>query len=90
MKLSRFGDVAHPGPLVFLMTPADDGFHIFELIFLELKIKIVKCNGGADMVAADKVAHINFLHSIFSQIDVHINGKLVSVASRTLPDKVCY
>ena len=84
-------NVTDLGPLEFLVTSADDDYYDLNDHCLELKIKIVKRHGGADIVAADKVGPINFfLHSIFSQIDIHINGQLVSVASSTYPYKVYF
>ena len=72
--------------LEFLVTSANDDYYDLNDHCLELKIKIVKRNAGEDILAADKVGHINFsLHSIFSQIAIHINGQLVSVASSTYP-----
>ena len=48
---------------------------------LEIKFKIAKQKDGANVGTEDEVAPVNFLlHSLFRQVDIHLNEKLVSTA----------
>src|SRR6266481_4387956 len=64
--------------LEFNVTSSSENYIDLNKTMLEIHCKIVSGNGTA-MTAADKVTPMpNFLHTMFSQVDVHMNGKLVS------------
>jgi len=66
------------GPVVFNIPASTSQFLDLESIKLYLKMKITHANGAA-LTDADLVAPVNnFLHGIWSQIDVYFNQTLVS------------
>ena len=53
-----------------------------------MKAKITKANGTA-LDAETKVGPVNlFLHSLFSQVDVSLNERLISASTNTYPYRV--
>ena len=76
------------GPLEFAIPATEDDYWDLNDHCLEIKFKIVKQEDGANVGAEDKVAPVNFLlHSLFRQVDLHLNGKLVSTAYTSYPYK---
>ena len=55
--------------------------------FLSVRAKIVKGDGGANVPAAKCAPVNNWVHSLFSQIDVQFNGVLVTPSENTYPYK---
>ncbi|XP_035204788.1 uncharacterized protein F54H12.2-like [Stegodyphus dumicola] len=52
---------------------------------LYVKVKILKSNGGS-LGKDDKVGPVNlFLHSLFSQVDISLNERLISSSNNTYP-----
>ena len=73
------------GPLEFDISSPDEYVDLGRM-FLYIKAKIVK--GDDDLAADDKVGPVNlWLHSLFSQVDVQLNGKLVTPSVNTYPYK---
>lgn len=69
------------GPLEFNITSSEDYLDL-SATQLHLKVKILKDN--APLKADDKVAPCNlFLHSLFQQVDVSLNDRLISSSSNT-------
>lgn len=55
--------------------------------FLSVRAKIVK-DDGTNIAAGAKCAPINnWIHSMFSQVDIHLNGTLVTPSENTYPYK---
>ena len=74
------------GPLEFDITSPDDYVDLGRT-FLYIKAKITKAD-KADLGDTDKVGPINlWLHSLFSQVDVQLNGKLITPSVNTYPYK---
>jgi len=82
------------GPIEFVI-PGDTSEYIDPShLYLYVKCKVVRANGdnlqvaaaGPPPVAADIVGPVNnFLHAMFSQVDVYLNDKIVSSSNGTYP-----
>ena len=80
-------NVSDSGPIEFYISPCDEDYFDLSDHSLELQCKIVKLD-GAPIGADAKVAFVNHpLHSLFSQVDVHLNEKLITIPSDTYPYK---
>lgn len=54
--------------------------------FLYLKVKVVNKKDGSNIAVASKLSTSNlFLHSLFSQLDVYFNSKLISTSNNAYP-----
>ena len=65
------------------------GSEYFDLsnTYLSVRAKIVQGNGDAITAAAKCAPVNNWIHALFSQIDVHFNGVLVTPSENTYPYK---
>ena len=71
-------------PIEFCVTGGDEYIDLSEC-FLTVRAKVTNAD-GMDIVEEAAVGPTNlFLHSLFSQIDVSLNGRLVSQSSSTYP-----
>ena len=76
------------GPLEFVIPPADDDYWDLNAHVFEIQTKIVLAADGAAIAAGDVVGFVNFpLQSLFSQVDLHVNGELVTSSSNLYPFK---
>src|SRR6266481_3201488 len=65
--------------LEFNVTGSNEHYIDLNKTLLEIHCKIVAGDGTPTVTVTDKVTPIaNFMHTLFNQIDVHMNGKLVS------------
>jgi hypothetical protein len=65
-------------PIEFDVTATGDDYLDLANSFLCVRAKITRINGD-DLDAADTVRPVNnFLHSLFSQVDVSLNGTLIT------------
>lgn len=72
-------------PIEFDVTSSGDDYIDFANCYLHIKAKIERVN-GANLDAADTVGPVNnLLHSLFSQVDVSLNGTLITSSSNTYP-----
>ena len=70
-------------PIEFDVTSSGDDYFDLTNSLLHVRTKIVRAN-GTNMAAADAVGPINnFLHSLFSQVDVTLNGTLITSSNNT-------
>jgi hypothetical protein len=70
-------------PIEFDVTSSGDDYLDFASSYLHVKAKIERANGDA-LVPADTVGPVNnLLHSLFSQVDVSLNGTLITNSSNT-------
>lgn len=84
IDLHPTGNTTDEGPLEFFASAPDEEYTALILHTLEIKAKIKKAADGSAIVGDDKVGLVNFpLHSMFSQIDVYMNGQLVTGANNT-------
>lgn len=80
-----FGGLNALGPIDFIIPGTSSKYIDINNTQLYLKVKITNAD-GSDCGAADKVAPVNLLmHSMFSQVDVSLNGKLISDSTPTYP-----
>jgi hypothetical protein len=72
-------------PIEFDIASSGDDCIDFANSYLHLKVKITRANGN-NLADDDAVGPVNnFLHSLFSQVDVFLNGILVTSSSNTYP-----
>jgi len=77
--------VADGVPLEFEVSGSGDDYIDFGNTYLYLKVKLLRANGD-NLDAADAVAPTNyFLHSLFSQVDISLNGTQITTATHTYP-----
>jgi hypothetical protein len=70
-------------PIEFDVTTSGDDYLDFANSFLCVRAKITRANND-DLDAADTVGPVNnFLHSLFSQVDVLLNGTLITSSTNT-------
>ena len=73
------------GPLEFNISGSGDEYMDLGSSYLHVKAKIVKAD-GKPLTDTDKVAPINLvLHSLFSQVDVSLNERIISPSTNTYP-----
>jgi hypothetical protein len=71
-------------PIEFDIASSGDDYIDFANSYLHLKVKITRANGN-NLADDDAVGPVNnFLHSLFSQVDVFLNGILVISSSNTV------
>jgi hypothetical protein len=77
--------ISEGAPIEFDISSSGDDYIDFANSFLHVKVRVKKEN-DTNLVAADAVGPTNnFLHSLFSQIDVSLNGSLISSSTSTYP-----
>src|SRR5699024_1613706 len=76
-------NISDEAPLEFVVNGSGDEYVDLSHTLLHLKVKIVKEDGTA-CTADDKIAPVNnTLHSMFSQLDLYLNQKLISPPNNT-------
>src|SRR6266481_7570203 len=71
--------LANSQQLEFNVTSSSEHYIDLNKTLIEIHCKIMAGDGTATVTVTDKITPIaNFLHTMFSQVDVHMNGKLVS------------
>lgn len=71
------------GAIEFVISGTTSEYIDLSETLLYIKCQIVKNNNDLP-VEADKIAPVNnFLHSLFSQVDVYLNGKLITPSNNT-------
>ena len=71
------------GPIEFLIPGSGDDYLDFANTMLHVQVKVTRANGD-DLDLADPVGPVNnWLHSLFSQVDVYLNGTLVTPSTNT-------
>jgi hypothetical protein len=70
-------------PIEFLVSGGSDSLIDLSQSYLHIRCKIVK-GAATILTATDKVGPVNqLLHSLFSQCDVSLNGKLISASDNS-------
>ena len=73
------------GPIEFILPGAGYAYLDLANTYLFIRAKVVR-GVGTDLAADTPVAHVNnWLHSLFSQVDVYLNDTLVTPSSNTYP-----
>ena len=71
------------GPIEFLILGSGDDYLDFANTMLHVQVKVTRANGDY-LDLADPVGPVNnWLHSLFSQVDVYMNGTLVTHSTNT-------
>lgn len=82
LHYNTLNSITDDGPLEFVVNGADEYIDLSHTLLL-LNVKLVK-EDGTNFAATDKIAPVNnILHSLFSQIDVYLNQKLISPPNNT-------
>lgn len=85
IEIHPLAALAHNAPIEFSISGQTEEYLDFNNTFLHLTAKVTKANGTALDAGAD-IAPINlWLHSLFSQVDVSLNGTVVSPSENTYP-----
>jgi hypothetical protein len=72
-------------PIEFDISSSGDDYIDFANSYLHVKVKITRASGN-NLEVGDTVGPVNsFLHSLFSQVDVSLNGTLITNSSNTYP-----
>ena len=78
-------DITDSGPIEFNVSGTGEEFLDFAKTQLFVKAKITKANG----TALDPNTHVGpvnlFLHSLFSQVDVSLNDRIILLSTKTYP-----
>ena len=73
------------GQIEFMLPGTGDAYLDLANTYLLIRAKVVR-GDGTDLAADSQVAPVNnWLHSLFSQVDVYINDTLVTPSSNTYP-----
>lgn len=84
LPISTIGDRS---PVEFVVSSSNDEYIDIGRTFLYVKVKIVN-QDKSDLEQDAKCGPVNlFMHSLFSQIDLQLNGKLISPSINTYPYK---
>lgn len=76
------------GPLEFVIPAVDDDYWDLNSHVFEVQVKITLIADNAVTAGTDVVGFVNLpLHSLFSQVDLHVNGELVTTSSNVYPYK---
>ncbi len=71
------------GPIEFLISGSGDDYLDLANTMLYVQVKVARANGD-DLDMVDPVGPVNnWLHSLFSQVDVYLNGTLVIPSTNT-------
>ena len=77
--------ITDTGPLEFFISGSSDDYIDLANTYLYVQAKIVK-HDDTNLAAADIAAPINnWMHSLFSQVDVSLNETLITPSSQTYP-----
>ena len=73
------------GPIEFFIPGSGDDYMDLANTMLHVQVKVTRANGD-DIDADDPVGPVNnWLHSLFSQVDLSLNGVLVTSSSNSYP-----
>jgi hypothetical protein len=72
-------------PIEFDISSSGDDYIDFANSFIHVKVKIQNAN-GTDLTDGETVGPVNnLLHSLFSQVDISLNGTLITNSTNTYP-----
>ena len=75
--------LAEGSPIEFEIPGAGEEYLDLGKSMLYIRLKVVKPN-GANLADTDKLGPVNaFMHSLFSQVEISLNGTPVTTASNT-------
>ncbi|KAK2141781.1 hypothetical protein NP493_5041g00006 [Ridgeia piscesae] len=71
------------GPIEFLLPGSGDDYLDLANTYLFVRARVLKGDGGRLPAAAPVGPVNNWMHSLFSQVDVSLNGTLVTPSTNT-------
>lgn len=85
IEFHPLANIRDGGPLEFNISGSGEEYMDLSMTRLYVKVKIVK-NDGSYLPEDEPVGPINlFLHSLFSQVDISLNERIISSSSNTYP-----
>ena len=82
-RTPTFGVSRLGSPIKFVIPGTGDAYPDLAKTYLLIRAKVIRVV-GTDIAADKPVAHVNnWLHSLFSQVDVYLNDTLVTPSSNT-------
>ena len=86
VQYKPLASLSDDSPIEFVVPGHGDEYIDLSHTLLFVKARIVNQNGTFLTATSDKVGPVNcFLHSLFSQVDVYLNQKLVTTNGNTYP-----
>ena len=83
VELQPMASLDSGGPIEFLIPGSGDDYLDLANTILHVQVKVTRANGD-DLDLADPVGPVNnWLHSLFGQVDVSLNGTLVTQSTNT-------
>ena len=77
--------IAGGAPIEFDVSSSGEDYMDFANSYLHIRAKLQRANGD-DLADDDQVGPVNnFMHSLFSQIDISLNGTLITSSTNTYP-----
>lgn len=85
IEFHPLANIRDGGPVEFNISGSGEEYMDLSSSYLYVKVKIVKSD-GSKLPDKEEVAPINLiLHSLFSQVDVSLNERIISSATNTYP-----
>lgn len=85
VQFHPIASISQSGPIEFLVSGNSDNFLDLSQTLLHVKARVVK-NDGKPLAETDNVGPVNLLlHSLFSQVDVSLNDRIISSSNNTYP-----
>jgi len=85
IKYHPLTSVAEGSPIEFEISGTGEDYIDFGNSLLYVKAKITRVNGNNLAVEANTGPVNLFLHSLFSQVDIELNGTLITSSTNTYP-----
>ena len=85
VEIYPLASLAVGAPLEFGISGAGSEYIDFSNTFLHVKVKVTKGDGTNLDVDTPVAPVMNFMHSLFSQVDISLNGALVTSSQNTYP-----
>lgn len=83
VQYSPISSLSDEGPIEFLVPGAGDEYIDLSHTIIQIKAKIINLDSSPIPADAQVAPVNNWLHSIFSQLDVYLNQKLISPPNNT-------
>ena len=81
-------NITESGPVEFNISGSGEEYTDLRQAWLYVKVKVTKDDGGNLVDGTDKVGPSNlFLQTLFSQVDVSLNDKMITESTNTNPYK---
>ena len=78
------------GPIEFFIPGSGDDYMDLANTMLHVQVKVTRANGN-NIDAGEPVGPVNnWLHSLFSQVDLSLNGTLVTSSSQLVPVSILH